>query len=196
MAKFIDNGIEKFASYLRDRNNLDHLAYLEVKLGLQVIIDNLAKTIVVYSASLLLHLIFYTLTVHITYILLRLTAHGAHAKKSIVCHLINITLFVLIPWAIKFFLSSIPIWPFYILSLISIFIFLRYAPAETQKHPIPSRKIKKKKILTIFISVLLTSVSLFVPKIFSMLILIGIISVGFSQLPILDTKKEVNNEIN
>lgn len=47
--KAIDDKIEHFASYLQEKNNLDHIQFLKVRLGMQVVVSNIAKTIVTYG---------------------------------------------------------------------------------------------------------------------------------------------------
>ena len=36
MLKSIDSKIDRFAKYLQQRNNLDHIDYLKLRLGMQV----------------------------------------------------------------------------------------------------------------------------------------------------------------
>ena len=84
--KAIDNKIEQFALYLQRKNNLDHIQFLKVRLGLQVVVSNLAKTIVTYGVALIFHTFLYTLFTHVSYFLVRRYAHGAHAKSSLLCH--------------------------------------------------------------------------------------------------------------
>ncbi len=67
MVKLIDNKIDRLAKQLQIRNNLDNIEYLKMRLGMQVVVSNLAKTIVVYGISILCNLFLYTLTVHLSF---------------------------------------------------------------------------------------------------------------------------------
>lgn len=67
MVKFIDAKIDNFAKQLQQRNNLDRIEYLKMRLGMQVVVNNFFKTIVIYGVSLLCHMFLYTLTVHLTF---------------------------------------------------------------------------------------------------------------------------------
>lgn len=67
MVKFIDDTIDNFAKQLQHRNNLDHIEYLKMRLGMQVVVSNILKTIVIYGVSILCHLFLYTLTVHLSF---------------------------------------------------------------------------------------------------------------------------------
>lgn len=40
MLKVIDNKIENLARSLQKRNNLDHIEYLKMRLGMQVFVNN------------------------------------------------------------------------------------------------------------------------------------------------------------
>lgn len=78
--RFVDTAIENLALKLQKRQNLDHIDYLKVRLGMQVFVTNLFKGIVTYGLAILLHIFLYTLTVHITYFLLRRFSHGLMRK--------------------------------------------------------------------------------------------------------------------
>lgn len=41
--KIIDKKIEQFAQYLQRKNNLDHIQFLKVRLGMQVVAGNIEK---------------------------------------------------------------------------------------------------------------------------------------------------------
>jgi len=55
MQKALERKIDAWAQALQKRNNLDRIAYLKIKLGLEVFFNNLFKTIVVYGLALLIH---------------------------------------------------------------------------------------------------------------------------------------------
>ncbi|MCH1594799.1 accessory gene regulator B family protein, partial [Staphylococcus epidermidis] len=78
--KIIDKKIEQFAQYLQRKNNLDHIEFLKVRLGMQVVAGNIEKTVVLYGLSYFFDLLIFTFLTHISYFLLRIFAHGAHAK--------------------------------------------------------------------------------------------------------------------
>lgn len=189
MLKSIDSKIDNFAKYLQQRNNLEHIDYLKMRLGMQVFIGNLTKTIVTYGVSILCHLFLYTLTVHLSYFLIRHFAHGAHAKSSILCHVQNLLLFVLLPWLIGY--MEVPSLVMYPLAIIGFMVLLKYAPVATKKQPIPQRLIKGKKIKTIIVTLLLVVTSMFFSEPYQQLILLGIILIAIAQLPIFFPKEDV-----
>lgn len=54
----IDNGIEKMALKLQQRQNLSHIEFLKVRLGMQVVVINSFKAVVTYGLALLLNIFF------------------------------------------------------------------------------------------------------------------------------------------
>ncbi|HHJ5089014.1 TPA: accessory gene regulator AgrB, partial [Staphylococcus aureus] len=48
---YFDNKIDQFATYLQKRNNLDHIQFLQVRLGMQVLAVNIGKLIVMYTIA-------------------------------------------------------------------------------------------------------------------------------------------------
>ncbi|RIP33207.1 accessory regulator AgrB [Staphylococcus gallinarum] len=190
MSKLIDNKIEQFSRYLQQRNNLDHIEFLKVRLGMQAVAINFFKALVTYGVSILCHLFLYTLTIHLTYFFIRIFAHGAHAKSSLLCHVQNLLLFVLLPWLIGYMQVSAII--MYILALLGFIILVIYAPAETKKQPIPERLRKGKKIKTIVVTLLFLAISVFFSEPYQQLILLGIVLIAVVQLPIFFPKEDVS----
>lgn len=103
----IDNGIEKMALKLQQRQNLSHIEFLKVRLGMQVVVINSFKAVVTYGLALLLNIFLYTLIVHLTFLALRGYSHGAHAKTSMLCHVQNIaSLIYMIVFALGCYIFS------------------------------------------------------------------------------------------
>ncbi len=53
---YFDNKIDQFATYLQKRNNLDHIQFLQVRLGMQVLAKNIGKLIVMYTIAYILNI--------------------------------------------------------------------------------------------------------------------------------------------
>ncbi|RNM17877.1 MULTISPECIES: accessory gene regulator AgrB [Staphylococcus] len=186
--KIIDTKIDQFANYLQQRNNLDRIQFLKVRLGMQVVVSNIAKFIVTYGLALIIHVFWYTLVTHIAYMILRFYAHGSHAKSSLLCHIQNVLIFVIMPWLIV--RLSIGHFSMLILALIGYFIVITYAPAATKKQPIPKRLVKRKRILSIVLYIILVIISFIVKEPYSQLILFGIIVESTTLLPIFFPKED------
>lgn len=188
MSKFIDTKIDNFAKSLQLRNNLDHIEYLKMRLGMQVVVSNLFKTIVIYGVSILCHMFLYTLTVHLSFFIIRHFAHGAHAKNSLACYIESLFYFILLPWIIGYIqVSSLIMYPLAIIGLVLIIVF---APSITKKQPIPERLKKGKKTKAICVTLMLLLISLFLNEPYQQLMLLGVIIISILQLPIFFPKED------
>ena len=188
MVKLIDNKIDNFAKHLQLRNNLDHIEYLKMRLGMQVFVSNIFKTIIIYGVSILCHLFLYTLTVHLSFFIIRHFAHGAHAKNSLICYLESLVYFVLLPWIVGYI--QVPFLVMFPLAIIGLIIIIIYAPSATKKQPVPKRLRKGKRIKAISVTLLLLIISIFLNEPYQQLMLLGIIIISILQLPIFFPKEE------
>ena len=186
--RFVDTAIENLALKLQKRQNLNHIDYLKVRLGMQVFVTNLFKGIVTYGLAILLHIFIYTLTVHITYFLLRRFSHGAHAKNSLLCHVQNIFFFILLPWLLVKY--DIPFWFMLFLIILGWIFVLKYAPAATRKQPIKHSRKRLLKIKSISLMTLYLILFLFVSEPFNLLIAYGAFLQSATLLPIFFPKEE------
>ncbi|MDU1926464.1 MAG: accessory gene regulator AgrB [Staphylococcus epidermidis] len=175
--KIIDKKIEQFAQYLQRKNNLDHIQFLKIRLGMQVLAINIEKSIVVYGLAIIFHTFFYTLLTHLSYFLIRRHAHGTHANSSLLCHIQNIIFFIIFPS----------------MALVGLIITILYAPAATKKQPIPRRLVKRKKILSIFLYCTIVVISLVTKEPVNKLILFGVILESLTLLPIFFPKEDINH---
>lgn len=133
----------------------------EIKYGLEAIYLLITKFIVIFLISFILGLWKETLLFLGLFNLLRATAFGLHASKSIYCWISSVICFLLIPYIC---LNVIfPIWFFIIGTIICIIMFILYAPADTIKRPlINAKKRKIYKIITIITSIIYTITIFFI----------------------------------
>ncbi|HCG75758.1 MULTISPECIES: accessory gene regulator AgrB [Staphylococcus] len=186
--KIIDRKIEQFANYLQRKNNLDHIQFLKVRLGMQVVAINIEKTIVVYGLALIFRIFVYTLLTHITYFLIRRNAHGAHANSSLMCHIVNIIIFILIPWLLTLF--HINVYALIVTGVLSLIIIIKYAPSETKKQPIPKHLIKRKQLGSVVTCILILIACIFIKEPFVYFVIWGMFVESLTLLPIFSTNKE------
>ncbi len=187
---YFDNKIDQFATYLQKRNNLDHIQFLQVRLGMQIIVGNFFKIVATYGISLLFGVFLYTLITHLCYMLVRYNAHGAHAKSSLLCYVQSILTFVFVPYLLIHLDLSLTY--MFVLSIIGLFFIFKYAPAETKKQPIPIKLIKRKKIKSIIMYILIMVLSIIINPIYAQFTLLGIIVESFTLLPIFFPKEELS----
>ncbi|EOB6978536.1 accessory gene regulator AgrB [Staphylococcus aureus] len=186
---YFDNKIDQFATYLQKRNNLDHIQFLQVRLGMQVLAKNIGKLIVMYTIAYILNIFLFTLITNLTFHLIRRHAHGAHAPSSFWCYVESIILFILLPLVIVNFHINFLI--MIILTVISLGVISVYAPAATKKKPIPVRLIKRKKYYAIIVSLTLFIITLIIKEPFAQFIQLGIIIEAITLLPIFFIKEDL-----
>lgn len=129
-----------------DQDKLDIIAY-----GLEAIYLTFTKMIIIFTLAFLLNVEKDVVILLVFYNIIRTTAFGLHATKSIYCLLSSLLFFVI--GAIVCKTIFIPVYLKVLLSLLSFVCLARYAPADTYKRPlINAKKRKKFKILTIISS--------------------------------------------
>ena len=120
----------------------------KMEIGMETVIINVSKFILVYLLAAIFNVLPQTFIVHLSFFLVKLFSFGLHALNSTVCTLISCCLFVLIPFA----LSGMGIGNYSVAVVFAavIFVLYRYAPADTKARPIigatKRKKLKKKAI--------------------------------------------------
>ena len=107
-----------------------------------------------------------------------------HAKKSIHCLIISLTLFIGGVYLCRYLV--IPLILKVVLSIICIILIAKYAPADTEKRPIINKKLRRKyKFISVIISgVFAISIVLLSDKNISNYLLLGMIEATIMLLPI------------
>lgn len=179
--KFLNNSInlvkKNYPSY--DDEKLEVIAY-----GLEALYLTITKLVIIFLASYLLGILKETLLLTILYNIIRFTAFGLHADKSIQCLIMSSTMFIggtLLCLNIKINLIVKVI-----LAIICIILLLKYAPADTHKRPIISKKRRLiyKTFSTILGIIFTVLIIIFDNKIISNFLLIGMIESVLMILPI------------
>lgn len=141
------------AMWLSAQNNGDRIAYLKMKLGIEMLLINITKTSIIYGVSLVCHLFLQTLILHGAYFAVRRYSFGLHANTSLSCTLISILMFVGTPLLSPYInLSSFAVIG---LGLLFTALLYRYAPADTDKFPLIGadrrRKLRRSSAATCLI---------------------------------------------
>ena len=122
----------------KNNTDIDEIKLEEIMYGLESVYLTFEKIIFILLISILLGIFKEIILFMLIYNIIRFTSFGAHAKNSIVCLIISSITFLGFP-----ILSMNIIMSNYIkiiLGIICIIIFLIYAPADTEKRPIISKK--------------------------------------------------------
>ena len=126
----------------------------EIEYGLETIYLTVTKLIIIFGVAFILGIVKETIVLLICYNLIRSSAYGLHASKSIYCLISSLLLFIGGVY-VSIYLSSIPLYIKIVLGLLSIIMIIKYAPADTVKRPlINAKKRKRFKIISITKSII------------------------------------------
>lgn len=166
----------------------------KMKLGLEILFINISKLIIVFLIASHFNLLKEALFMIVVFGSIRSTAFGLHAKSSMVCTLITSMMFVAGPYVSY----HIKLDNYVVLAafIIMTFCCYKYAPADTENHPILGEKLRlklrKKTVLkSLFFMVITLIVKIQVIK--TMIVL----AIGFNVISILPiTYKILNRRYN
>lgn len=132
-----------------------------IQYGIHGLYLSLTKIVVLIIISIILGQLKAFFIFSMLFGILRTNSFGIHAKKSWMCWITTIPIFVLLP-----FLAQHLIIPVYIKAILGIILILhvyRYSPADTEKRPIISPKIRKKhKVLATIVATIYIITSFFI----------------------------------
>lgn len=167
----------KYPEY--DEDKLEIINY-----GLESIYLTFTKIIIIFVLAIILNIWKEVLLLLAFYNLIRVSAFGMHAKKSIHCLIISLTLFIGGVYLCRYLV--IPLILKVVLSIICIVLIAKYAPADTEKRPIINKKLRRKyKFISVTISgVFAISIVLLSDKNISNYLLLGMIEATIMLLPI------------
>jgi len=172
--KFLKSSINLVKNSYPDytQEKLDEIAY-----GLEALYLTITKMVVIIILASILGILKECFILIISYNLLRFTAFGIHASKSIYCLISSLIFFIGGVYLIKYveiiFLIKV------ISTFISVFCIAKYAPADTEKRPlINSKRRKKYKIITSITAIIYAVlIIIFSDYIISNYLLLGMIEV-------------------
>ena len=148
--KFLTFSINK----IREKGKYSDEKLEEIEYGLETIYLTVTKLIIIFGVAFILGIVKETIVLLICYNLIRSSAYGLHASKSIYCLISSLLLFIGGVY-VSIYLSSIPLYIKIVLGLLSIIMIIKYAPADTVKRPlINSKKRKRFKIISITKSII------------------------------------------
>lgn len=183
----------RFAAYLAQELNSDQRQELRMAYGLEILLGEIIKLIVIISLSWILNILPEVLTITVTAGILRLASGGEHCSEYYRCLIGGTAWFLFLGWGVHSLnillnQSTINI-SAGLLFFLSIILILKYAPGETENKPISSEAERKKfknwsvaiMIIYAFIIVLFSNLS--VLNMFTLPIATGIIAQAFTVSP-------------
>ena len=153
--------INHWMNIIKKNKDYDDKKLAEIEYGLVGLYLTLSKSVVIFILALILGIFKEVFIFLIIYNLIRLTSFGIHAKKSWICLVSSIIVFIGTPIVmlhlnLNFYLKLI----IGIIGIIHIYI---YSPADTKKRPIVNKKRRLiYKLISTGIAITFTVISLLI----------------------------------
>lgn len=148
-----DKVVDSLMISIKNNNNFDSVKLEEIRYGFLGLYTLITKTTVIILISLILGFFKQFIIFFLFYTLLRSVGFGAHAKTNMQCWLFSTLLLIGLPYLItKINFSANTVFIVWVICFVN---FLIFAPADTEKRPIISKKRKLIfKILVLSLSLL------------------------------------------
>lgn len=186
--------VERIVMRFNTKAKKEGLELEKMKLGLEIFFINISKLIIVCLIASHFSLLKEALFMIVVFGSIRSTAFGLHAKSSMVCTLITSMMFVAGPYVSY----HIKLDNYLVLAafIIMIFCFYKYAPADTENHPILGEKLRLKlRKKTVLKSLLFMFITLIVKiQVIKVMIVLSTVFNVMNILPI--TYKILNRRYN
>ena len=175
---------KRLAGKMNRYTRKEGLELQKMELGMEIILINVSKLIIIYTLAAWLGVLWQTLTVHSAFILIKRYSFGLHALNSTVCTLISCLMFVVAPMMLNGVgISNVGVAAAF---LVIISVLYRYAPADTKARPLIGtslRALLKRK--TVVCGLIVMAAALLVPnEAFKLLLVLGAAFQSISILPL------------
>lgn len=172
------------AERLNKNLNKEGLDLMKMRLGIQIIVLNLAKFMVIFFTAAQFNLLKETVFMSLVFGSVRRSSFGIHATNSIICTITSLTIYLLGSY-ISYNIEINNYFVFTIFLLINLLLY-KYAPADTEKHPLLGKKLRSKlKRRAVITGVFLMILTLIIPiQPVKIMIIIAVSSQVVSLLPI------------
>ena len=155
----------------------------KMTLGMEIMLHNIPKIILLTTVSYVIGILHLTFIIWIPFAVMRMYASGLHAKNSITCTLMSLTMFVLVPFTVQEMqISKLTL---FIIAFVTCLGFYKYAPADTEARPIIGKnkraKLKKQAMLS---SLAIFAASFFLYNEFNLLVAISYVYTLVAILPL------------
>lgn len=186
--------LNKTIQFLSKYQNYSAEELEKIQYGLEGIYLTYTKMIIILALAIILNMLKEVIAILIFFNIIRYFGFGVHARKSSECLISSILCFILLPYVLLNINLTNRI--ILIIGIICIIDFILFAPADTVKRPLKNQKKRTiRKILTIIVGLLYTSLALFIKNdILTKVLIISIIIESIMVNPI--TYKLLNQPFN
>lgn len=153
--------IKSLMNYISKRGNYTDIQLAEIEYGLTGIYLTFSKIIIISILACILGIFKEMIIFMILFNLIRTTGFGLHATKSWICLISSTIIFIGIPWVCNNIVINIYLKG--IISIISVLLIYKNAPADTKKRPIVNRKRRKiLKLISTLTSIIFITISMLI----------------------------------
>lgn len=175
---------KRLASWMNQYTHKEGFELLKLEVGIECILINISKMIIIYTLATLLGVLLQTFIIHFAFVLTKRYSFGAHALNSTVCTIVSCCMFVIAP----LIMSGVGITNQVVIIVFAAIIYTLYkfAPADTKARPLIGAKLRKqlKKRATIC-GIILLIITLLIPnESIKLLLVLGAVYQCISILPI------------
>lgn len=174
---------EKIIFFINKRLNKEGLELQKMKLGVEILLINVSKMIIICTLATIFNLLKETILISMLFAFIRSTSFGLHAKNSIVCTIVTSIMFI----GGSYLSNHLRLnnYNVIVISTILSILLYKYAPADTENHPLLGEdfreKLRKKTILK---AMILMVIAIIVPSNIKTLITLALLEQTLSILPI------------
>lgn len=140
----------------------EHIEQIKLEYGIEVLLDNLIKIIVILNFGAVLGILKESLVVWIGFGALRIQAGGYHCNTNIGCWMISIA--VVLGGGALVHVNMIPLGVAAVVLLLSVVVAVLYAPSGTTNNPISPQYYKPMKMRSILLILIYLSITIFDTK--------------------------------
>lgn len=134
--------IVKFTNCVFVQTHFNEIEIVKIGIGLSIFLENITKAIIILLAAYIVGVLKISLIIIAAYALLRYFAFGIHAKSSMNCLLISLLQDVFVPLVLKGLNINQNLMIFF--ALVFCLLIKKYAPADTDNHPLYNVKVRKE----------------------------------------------------
>ncbi|MHC1685334.1 MAG: accessory gene regulator B family protein [Clostridiaceae bacterium] len=185
---------EAITTKLNKQLKKDGLELQKMKLGIEIILINFSKFIVILSLAIYFNYLKEVMIMMLCFGSLRRVSFGIHARSSMVCTIISVVQFILGSYFSHYIKINNYI-VFIVFSVMNLLLY-KYAPSDTENHPLIGKELRDKlKKESVFTGILLMGITLVIQsKEIQILMVFGAIFQVMNILPL--TYKVLNRGYN
>lgn len=159
--------MEKVADIVTNKINYylhkEGLELKKMKLGMEILLINISKFVIIFTIAAILNLLKEAVFMSAIFACIRRNAFGIHARNSFICTLTSVGMFVFGSY-ISYYLKFNNYEVFSIFTIVNILLY-KYAPADTENHPLIGVTLRKqRKKDAVITGLILMIIALLVPS--------------------------------